>query len=313
MSALEISAVIVSFNSRKFLEENLNSLKEQSPAFREIVVVDNVSSDGSREWLKNQSGIQLLLPDNNLGYAAAANLGISRCASRIVLVGNADIILDKDFTRAAETFFKKRPQTGLLSPLILRFDGQTIDSAGQECSLAFYPRERGYGSRLKLYALKSGPVFSVCGAATIINRNAFRDTIPENHYYDEDFFMFWEDFDLGWTATEHEIPVWFCPELSVRHFRSATLQSGIVRRISLALARPPRLKYHLIKNRYLALIKHFRWNKHWTHLPFMIIKDLLWVGLLTISAPKTIIMLLRSGSTFRHAMNKRKKSRINSA
>ena len=313
MTSLDISAVIISYNSSGFLSANLKSLQEQSPAFKKIVFVDNHSQDDSREWLKRQSGIHLVLPEKNLGYAAAVNKGIANCSSRIVLIANADIILERNFTQIAGALLNAQPEIGLVSPLILRFDGLTIDSAGQECSRALYPRERGYGSPLKNWHLEGGLVFSVCGAATIINRDAFINTISDNHFYDEDFFMFWEDFDLGWTATEQGIPVWFCPELRVRHFRSATLRAGLIRRVSLALARPPQLKFHLIKNRYLTLIKHFRLKRHWRHIPAMLAKDLLWVGLLTISAPKTIIMLLRSGSIFHRALKTRKKTRNNSA
>lgn len=303
---MEISAVIVNYNGSEFLPANLESLKSQNPGFRRILVVDNASTDNSRELLASWPEIDTCFLNENIGYAAAANRGISLCETALVLVANADIRMEPGFVSAIQDHMAEYPGTGLISPLLLRFDGRTVDSAGQECSPAFYPREIGYNQSLERVQIKAGPVFSVCGAATVINRRAFSGIIADNAFYDEDFFMFWEDFDLGWTATEAAVPVYFNPRARVRHFRSATLQSGFMRRFALALARPPKLRFHLVKNRYLTLIKHFRWRKHWMHIPAIIIKDLVWVGLLTISTPQIIIWLIQAGPRFQRAWRKRR-------
>ncbi|MBN1196257.1 MAG: glycosyltransferase family 2 protein [Candidatus Aminicenantes bacterium] len=303
---MDISAVVVSFNSRNFLADNLDSLQAQSPPFSRIIVVDNHSTDGSREMLANRPGVEAILLDSNIGYAAAANTGIARCDSQLVLVANADIRLETGFSRAVLNHMGRYPDTGLLSPLILRFDGVTVDSAGQECTSALYPRERGYGKPLSRINPRAGKVFSVCGAATVINQRAFAAIVKDHRYYDEDFFMFWEDFDLGWTATEAGICVRFDPDVRVLHFRSATLKAGFRRRIALSLARPSRLRFHLVKNRYLTLAKHFRWRRHWRRIPAVILRDLFWTGLLTITDPRIIIWLLRSGPQLCRARRKRR-------
>jgi len=305
---VDISAVVVSFNSLDFLSANLDSLQAQNPPFSRIIVVDNLSTDGSGEFICNRPGVEACLLKENIGYAAAANLGIARCDSQLVLVANADIRLETGFNRAVLNHMDRNPDTGLISPLILRFDGVTVDSAGQECSLALYPRERGYGKPLNRVKIAPGPVFSACGAATVINRRAFEKRVKDNRYYDEDFFMFWEDFDLGWTATEAGIPVRFEPDARVRHYRSATLKAGFRRRIALSLARPPRLRFHLVKNRYLTLAKHFRWRRHWRRLPVVLLRDLFWAGILTITDPRIIIWLLRSGPLIRRARRNRRET-----
>lgn len=303
---VEISAVIVNYNGSEFLPDNLETLKAQKPGFQRILVVDNASTDNSRDLLASRPGIDTLLLEKNIGYAAAANRGISMCGTSLVLVANADIRMEPGFVSAIQDHLEEYPETGLISPLLLRFDGKTVDSAGQECSPAFYPREKGYNQPLDKVQIKAGPVFSVCGAATVINRRAFSGIVADNAFYDEDFFMFWEDFDLGWLAREADIPVYFNPRARVHHFRSATLQGGFMRRVALALARPPRLRFHLVKNRYLTLIKHFRWRRHWSHIPAIMIKDLVWVGLLTISTPQIIIWLTKAGPQFQRAWRKRR-------
>jgi len=136
---VDISAVVVSFNSEKFLRQNIASLLQQTVPFRRVIVVDNASGDGSRAVIGSFSGLEPLYLQDNIGYAAAANRGIAKAGSDLVLVANADIHLDPDFNRHVLEFFAAHPQAGMLSPLILRFDRETIDSAGQGRSLALYP------------------------------------------------------------------------------------------------------------------------------------------------------------------------------
>ncbi len=302
---MDISAVVVSFNSERFLERNFRSLFGQTVPFKRVIVVDNASRDGSRAVMASFPGLEPVVLPENIGYAAAANLGIGRSDSELVLVANADIFLDPEFNRRVLEFFAARPQAGLLSPLILRFDGQTIDSAGQACSWALYPREIGYGRPLGRLALAAGEIFSVCGAATVFSRPALEKLKLGGEYYDEDFFMFWEDFDIGWRANLLGLKAFFVPGAVAYHFRSGTLAGSRWARFSLALARPAPLRFHLLKNRYLTLIKNFRLARSWWTLPFVILKDLLWVGALTIRSPKIIIALARSRAVFKRAWKKR--------
>lgn len=303
---MDICAVVVSFDSDRFLERNFQSLFQQTVAFKQVIVVDNASRDGSRAAIASFPELEKILLTENIGYAAAANLGIGRTDSELVLVANADIFLDPEFNRRVLEFFVARPQTGLLSPLLLRFDGKTIDSAGQACSWALYPREIGYDLPVGRTALEASEVFSVCGAATVFSRQALEKLKLGSEYYDEDFFMFWEDFDIGWRANLLGLKVFFAPKAVAYHFRSGTLAKTGWSRFSLALARPASLRFHLVKNRYLTLIKNFRLARSWWTLPFVLIKDLLWVGALTIRSPKIIIALARSGALFKRAWGKRK-------
>ncbi len=303
---MNISAVVVSFNSERFLERNFHSLFRQTVPFKRVIVVDNASRDGSRAAMASFPELDKILLPENIGYAAAANLGIDRSDSELVLVANADIFLDLEFNRRVLEFFKARPQTGLLSPLLLRFDGKTIDSAGQDRSWALYPREIGYNRPVGSMALAEGEVFSVCGAATVFSRPALEKLKVGSEYYDEDFFMFWEDFDIGWRANLLGLKVFFTPNAVAYHYRSGTLARTGWSRLSLALARPAPLRFHLLKNRYLTLIKNVRLARSWWTLPFVLLKDLLWAGALTIRSPKIIIALARSGALFKKAWGKRK-------
>ncbi len=309
--SMDISIVVISYNSADFLEKNLDSLLSQSPPFSRIVIVDNCSSDNSRDivdsYREKHASIRLVTPETNTGYTGGANLGIAECDSRLVMVANADIILDKNFTRAVGDTFAADPDLALLSPLLLRFDKQTVDSAGQTYSRALYPREIGFNRPLSQVDVREKEIFSVCGAATVFRRTALETLEMDGQYYDEDFFIFWEDFDIGWRAHLLGLKTRLQPRAVVYHFRSATLERNFWSRFSLALARPSFIKYHLVKNRYLTLVKNFRFKQFYWTLPYIIFKDLIWVGLLTFRSPKIIIPLMKSMKYVKRAFARRKK------
>ncbi|MCP5103488.1 MAG: glycosyltransferase, partial [bacterium] len=201
---MDISVVVISYNSERFLEKNLASLVGQSVQFKEIVVVDNHSSDNSTAIItsfeKKCPRLRKIALDYNSGYARGANTGIKQTGSHLVLVANADIFLDEHFNKKVIKKFRADPGLSMLSPLILRFDGRTVDSAGQTYSRALHPVEIGFKQPLSRVDISERPVFSVCGAATVFRRSALEALKLDGDYYDEDFFIFWEDFDIGWRA-----------------------------------------------------------------------------------------------------------------
>jgi GT2 family glycosyltransferase len=303
---VDISVVIVSYNSEGFLWENLNSVVKQTKRFKEIVVVDNRSQDRSLGIIAGFPQVRVIALHENCGYAGGANRGIKECTADLILVANADIILAPDFNASVIEKFAEDPDITLLSPLILRFDRQTVDSAGQALSRSLYPLEIGYNRSLSRVNPGEGPVFSVCGAATVFRRRSLEELELDGEYYDEDFFAFWEDLDIGWRAQLYGFKTYFYPGAIVYHYRSATLKRNFFSRFSLSLSRSTDIKYHLVKNRYLTLIKNFRFRDFWWTVPFAFLKDIIWVSVLTISAPKNIIRLFRSGRYFKNGFRKRK-------
>lgn len=307
---MDIAIVIVSYNSEAFLRDNLNSIVRQTKAFKEIVVIDNHSKDQSLGIVADFPEACPISLNRNIGYAGGANLGIKQCSSELIMVANADIILDDHFNHFVIEKFKTDSDIALLSPLILRFDKQIVDSAGQKLSRSLFPVEIGYNRSVDCLApLEEGPIFSVCGAATVFRRRTLELLSLDGEYYDEDFFAFWEDLDIGWRAHLFGLKAYFYPKALVYHYRSGTLKSNRfswLKRFSLSLSRSGEIKYHLVKNRYLTLIKNFRFREFWWTIPFVFLKDIIWVPILTITAPQNIIKFLHSGRFFRNGFRKRK-------
>lgn len=303
---LSISVVIVSYNSERFLKKNLESLVNQSQNFKQIIVVDNNSSDLSREVAGSFNEVTVISISDNVGYSVAVNRGIEESTSDILLISNPDTYFDLGFSKLVLQKFEADRELALMSPLILRFEQRKIDSAGQGSSISFYPVEKGFGKDVGGILLKEEKTFSVCGAATVFCRKALEKLMVGDEYYDENFFLFWEDFDIGWRANLLGLKIKFFPDVIAYHYRGGTMKKSFITKFSMSLARSPEIKFHLIKNRYLTLIKNFRLKKDWYHLPFILIKDILWVGILTLSSPKIIIRFAELPGYFKKAREKRK-------
>src|SRR5437868_7263399 len=92
-----VSIVVVTFNSLPYIRECVASIAKQSYKRRELVVFDNASVDGTREFLREQGVGQVVMNDRNLGFAAAQNQGIKSSSGEWVLALNPDVVLEPEF------------------------------------------------------------------------------------------------------------------------------------------------------------------------------------------------------------------------
>ncbi len=302
---LSISLIIITYNSEKFIGSCLDSAFSQSIDFNNIIIVDNNSQDNTKNIINNYKNLNCIKLDYNSGYSKAANIGIGYRKSDLYVISNADVLLESNFVANTKYCFANNTEIDMLSPLMLRFDKKTIDSAGQEYSLFLYPKEIGYNKKASDMKFEKRKIFSVCGAATVFSHHSLEKLKLDGKYYDEDFFMFWEDFDIGWRANLLGLNIMFYPKAIVYHYRSATLKKTFLSKIALSLGRDSNIKYHLVKNRYLTLIKNFYFKDFWYLIPLIIFKDILWVGMLTFSSPKIIIKLIKSSNFIIRAFRKR--------
>ena len=274
-----LSVVLVNYNGAAFLENILADLDRQTTPVREVLVMDNGSTDESYAIVCKHPGATWHKARINRGYGQAANEGVRLARGELILVGNTDLRLPEDFTALALRTQRQNPQASLISPLIMRFDDNTVDSAGQYPAWNLHVRERGFGKTLEhLSPLTESACFSVCGAATLVSRDALsRLCLEDKSLYDPDYFMFWEDFELGWRAQRRGLIVLFAPSIRARHFRSATLENRTSARRGMARTRPPAIRAHIIINRYTTLIRHLSWLSLLRYLPVLATYDTLWL------------------------------------
>jgi GT2 family glycosyltransferase len=215
------SVVIVNWNGRDYLETCLESLAKQTLRDFEVWVVDNGSRDGSVEMIRNRfpwvGGI--IENEENLGFGVANNQAIRRCRGRHVVLLNNDTEVEEGWLAALVARAESGPRVGMCASKILNFDRRDeIDNTGHLLYRDGLNRGRG---RLEIdrgqYDGETEALFpSGCAA---LYRRAMLDEVG---LFDDTFFAYGDDTDLGlrgrlagWTCA-------FAPAARVYHRYSAT-------------------------------------------------------------------------------------------
>jgi N-acetylglucosaminyl-diphospho-decaprenol L-rhamnosyltransferase len=205
MTRSRIGIVVVTYSPGESLEAFLDSLAAATTADLQVILADNGSMDGVPERAaQDRANVTLLRTGGNLGYGRAANLGVAAADKHWVVIANPDITWapgSLDLLRAAAA---RWPRAATVGPLIRTVDGDVYPSARESPSLG-----RGIGHALfgwwlpsnpwtKAYrrereALTERPAGWLSGSCMLVRRDAFLSVGG----FDPDFFMYFEDLDLG--------------------------------------------------------------------------------------------------------------------
>src|SRR4030042_4963066 len=129
MEKIDLSIIIVNYNTKNFLRRCLESLISDE----EIIVVDNSSSDGSPLMVtKEFPQVKLIKSKKNLGFAKANNIGIRKSSGRYILFLNPDTIVQKDTLKTMIKFMEENPKVGAATCRVELIDGQ-LDQACHRC------------------------------------------------------------------------------------------------------------------------------------------------------------------------------------
>lgn len=255
MAPLSVSIVVVSHDSAADLPLSLASAAAQRGVSVEIVVVDNASSDASREVARGFApAARLLSLPENAGFAAAMNAGIASTSGRYVLALNPDCRLAPDFTATLARRLDARPDVGSASGRILRAEGPDLaptprlDSTG----IVFTPSgrhfDRGSEETAEGRYLAEEEVAGVTAAAGFYRREALESAKISTGYFDADFFLYREDADLAWRLSRLGWKCLYVPDAVAWHRRRNLPE----RRRGM----PPAANLHSVKNRFLLRINN---------------------------------------------------------
>ena len=300
-----ISIVLVNWNGKRFLSDCLHSIAAQSYQPTEVLIVDNASTDGSQELLLREQRhyhYQLVCNECNLGYCGGANLGIRQTRGKYILVLNPDVILDVTFLEQLFDIAEQNPNFGILTGKLLRFDRRTLDSTGQFLRKNFSPLERGYGEPDQGQYEQPGFVFSACGAAAWYRRAMLDDIQINGEYFDESYFAFYEDLDIGWRAQLLGWNAYYVPTARAYHYRGGGLSEQQRKKhwfeaipllpAASFIEKPAFIQRHILLNRYLTVVKNAAWQEILHGLPAICFYELLAWGYALCVRP-TLLTTLR--------------------
>lgn len=233
MSA-KIDVIVVCWNDRENITKALDSIFRLpevtgDPEFANVVVSDNGSTDGSREFIRERYGDRVTIMENgaNLGFAAACNRAFAKTSAPYVYLLNPDAELRNGALRAIVDFLDGHPDCGIAGSRIYNLDGTIQRDAVGEFDTwtgAFlrssawgdwpYLRRFANGASLRQWDFDSArPVDIVIGAAMAIRR-ALLDAIG---YFDEQFFLYHEEVDFEKRAADAGWKTWYVPASEAVH------------------------------------------------------------------------------------------------
>jgi GT2 family glycosyltransferase len=197
-----VTAVVVSFNARPYLEKTLEALRASRGVDLQVVVVDNASSDGSAEMVRERfPDAELIASDVNLGLAGGSNAGIARARGDYVCPMNEDLYFEPDTLRLMAEHLAAHPEAGAVGPHLLNVDG-TLQPSGR----ALPSPGRAVRDRYGLWRLTGRDRFretgrdydrwQMVGEVPACCIMVPRSTLERVGPYDErTFFVYYEDAD----------------------------------------------------------------------------------------------------------------------
>lgn len=219
-----VSIVIPNWNGKRFLKSCLDSINEQSYGKVETWIVDNGSSDGSVELLKESyPEVKLVCFDHNTGFAPAVNAGIRASSGEFVALINNDTIVDRDWVKELVEVLGTRPELGSVGCKMLGYeDPEILDGVGDGYRRGGLPGRIGHGEKDIGLFNKERYILGACGGAAMYKRSLFDDI----GMFDDDYFAYLEDVDMALRAQSAGYKCLYVPSAVIYHLGCGTTGSG---------------------------------------------------------------------------------------
>jgi GT2 family glycosyltransferase len=244
-----LSVIIPNWNGAQHLPTCLDSLRAQTYADVEVIVVDNASTDASLDVLARYPEVRVLALPTNHGFTGACNAGFAAASGAVQVLLNNDTAVDPVWLAHVAAAFAAHPEVGLVASKMLLFDQRdTFHTAGDYVTPDGLAHNRGVWQRDEGQYDHPAYVFSACGGSA-----AYRAAMLEKiGRLDDDFFFSFEDVDLAWRA---QLAGWRClyvPDAVVYHKLKAS-GGGVT------------ASFHDARNRLWTLAKNYPpdlWRDH---------------------------------------------------
>ena len=217
----KIATIVPNWNGEDYLPTCIDSLLAQS-LNHTIIIVENGSVDKSDGILANYGDkITVLKQPKNLGFAGGVNVGIKyaiKNGADYVALFNNDAMADKNWLEELVKSIESNPKLGAVTSKFMRLDKTRLDSTGDFYTWHGLPFPRGRNEIDNNQYDNKNEIFAASGGASIFNLKMFKEV----GLFDEDFFAYYEDIDLGFRMQLAGWRVTYCPTAIAYHHVSGT-------------------------------------------------------------------------------------------
>lgn len=232
---MDISIVIVSYNTKEFIDRCLKSIYESDlkKLSHEIIVVDNNSSDGTPQHLKKSfPKVKLIENVDNFGFSKACNQGVRNSLGKYLLFLNPDTEVEKETIPHMISFMDKNKDAGASTCFIKLPTGALDDGAHRGFptpwnSFSYFSGLSKMFPQSKLFSgytlghldlKETHEIDAAVGAFMLVGRSAG----DEINWWDEDYFFYGEDIDFCYKLKEKGWKIYFVPDVSVLHHKGVS-------------------------------------------------------------------------------------------
>ena len=205
---MKLSIITLTHNKLSYTKKFVESLFRYTDDF-ELIIVDNASTDGTREFISKIPNVKLILNEDNLGYSKGNNQGLSIAEGEYIAFFNNDILLYPNWFENVEKVFQQE-NVGFISP---RHINPHYDNTNERHYIKFFRKNFSYK---KDYEKN----FDECVFSCVVTKRSVIDNIGD---FDENFTpAFFEDNDLKYRAIEAGYGVYVANNVCFFHFGSIT-------------------------------------------------------------------------------------------
>lgn len=295
-----VTVIIVNWNAGDLLSRCVSDLLCQTTSPKRILLIDNGSSDNSVEQLPYLSGVEVQRLGQNLGFAGGNNRAFEKCDTEYVALLNPDAFPEPDWLEKLVTAADAHPEVAAFgSRQMVYGEANTIDGLGDVYHASGLVWRRGHGQLMQDTELAPREIFSPCAGAALYRR----DVLNKVGGFDEDYFCYVEDVDLGFRIRLAGYRAMYVPDAVVHHIGSATTGGQ----------RSDFSVYHGHRNLVWTFVKNMPGALFWVLLPLHILLNLFSIVLFALQGQFGVILRAKRDAIFELPKMWRKRVQIQKA
>lgn len=218
---MKVSVVTPNYNGERFLKTFFESLNNDSELIGEVIIIDNGSSDNSKDYINKGTfnfPVKLIENSRNMGFAPAVNQGISNAKHEYIFSLNNDTEVKKGSIRHMVELISSKEDIFSVQAKMLQYNNKDlIDDVGDEYNLLAWTKKTGENHKSDEYT-QVKEIFSSCAGAAMYRKSL----LNELGMFDDSFFAYMEDVDLALKSRINGYRNLLCPQAVVYHIGSAT-------------------------------------------------------------------------------------------